>query len=235
MDKLGFSNANNQVLRESSDSGNPNEIIGEVDDFSYQGLQHEMQPLAHFFNEMEDYSNWNYLSVKARKGFSLQVVQLLKDEWKNVTPESAVSYFFADDKLNEQYNEYSKVNQIVAWFSFVAVVLSCIGLLALSAYAMSRRTKEVGVRKVNGAKILEVMVLLNRDFLRWVALSLVIAIPISWYGLYKWLGSFANKTNLSWWIFALAGVFSLGIALLTVSWQSWRAATRNPVEALRSE
>ena len=235
MHELGFSDADNQILRESSATGTPNRVIGEVEDFSYQGAQHEMQPLAHIFSERENYSDWNYLSVKARSGASLQVVQLLKDEWENVPPQSTVSSFFADEKLNEQYNEYVKINEIVAWFSLVAIVLSCIGLFALSAYAMSRRTKEVGVRKVNGAKIGEVMVLLNRDFLRWVAISLVIAIPLSWFAMNKWLESFALKTTLNWWIFALAGLLVLFIALFTVSWQSWKAATRNPVEALRYE
>ena len=159
----------------------------------------------------------------------------MKDKWKNTQPESDVSFFFADDKLNEQYKEYVKINQIIVWFSFVAIVLSCIGLFALSSYAISKRTKEVGIRKVNGAKVGEVITLLNRDFLRWVIISILIATPLSWFALNRWLGGFALKTSLNWWIFALAGLLALGIALLTVSWQSWRAATRNPVEALRYE
>jgi putative ABC transport system permease protein len=97
------------------------------------------------------------------------------------------------------------------------------------------RTKEIGIRKINGAKVSEVLVLLNRDFVKWVAIAFVIATPIAWYAMNKWLENFAYKTELSWWIFALAGLLALGIAFLTVSWQSWRAATRNPVEALRYE
>jgi len=99
----------------------------------------------------------------------------------------------------------------------------------------NERTKEIGIRKVNGAKIWEVMALLNKDFVKWVAIAFVIATPIAWYAMNKWLQNFAYKTELSWWIFALAGLLALGIALLTVSWQSWRAARRNPVEALRYE
>lgn len=235
MHELGFLSAENQILHESSATGTPNQVIGEVEDFSYQGAQHEMQPLAHIFTKQENYADWNYLSVKARPGVSLKVVQLLKDEWKSVSPELTFSYFFADEKLNEQYKEYIKINEIVAWFSMVAIVLSCIGLFALSAYAMSKRTKEVGVRKVNGAKIGEVMALLNRDFLRLVIVSLVIAIPLSWFAMHKWLESFALKTTLNWWVFSLAGLLVLLIALITVSFQSWKAATRNPVEALRYE
>jgi len=235
MEVLGYTQAADQVLRESVKTGNANKIIGEVDDFSYQGIQREMQPLAHIFTEMDNFSNWSYLSVKAIPGASLKVVDLLKEKWKNVPPEAALTFFFADDKLNEQYQEYVKINQIIAWFSLVAVILSCIGLFALSSYVISKRTKEVGVRKVNGARIGEVISLLNRDFLKWVAISLLIATPLSWIALKRWLNSFALQTELSWWIFAMAGLLALGIALLTVSWQSWRAATRNPVEALRYE
>jgi putative ABC transport system permease protein len=109
------------------------------------------------------------------------------------------------------------------------------GLFALSSYAMARRTKEIGIRKVNGARISEILTMLNKDFIKWVAIAFVIATPIAYYAMNKWLENFAYKTELSWWIFALAGLLALGIALLTVSWQSWKAATRNPVEALRYE
>jgi putative ABC transport system permease protein len=97
------------------------------------------------------------------------------------------------------------------------------------------RIKEIGIRKINGAKISEVMSMLNKDLVKWVAIAFVVAVPIAYYAMNKWLENFAYKTELSWWIFTLAGVLALGIALLTVSWQSWRAATRNPVEALRYE
>jgi putative ABC transport system permease protein len=102
-------------------------------------------------------------------------------------------------------------------------------------FACQRRIKEIGVRKVNGAKVSEILTMLNKDFVKWVAIAFVVATPIAYYASHRWLESFAYKTSLSWWIFALAGVLALGIALLTVSWQSWRAATRNPVEALRYE
>jgi putative ABC transport system permease protein len=108
-------------------------------------------------------------------------------------------------------------------------ILSQIFLISL------KRTKEIGIRKVNGAKIWQVMTMLNRDFIKWVAIGFVIATPIAYYAMNKWLQNFAYKTELSWWIFALAGLLALGIALLTVSWQSWRAAKRNPVESLRYE
>ena len=109
------------------------------------------------------------------------------------------------------------------------------GLFDILVDKCLKRTKEIGVRKVNGAKISEILNLLNYEFIKWVAIAFVVATPIACYAMNKWLENFAYKTTLSWWIFALAGVLALGIALLTVSWQSWRAATRNPVEALRYE
>jgi len=109
------------------------------------------------------------------------------------------------------------------------------GILGQIFLISLNRTKEIGVRKVNGAKVTEILILLNKDFVIWVAVAFVIASPVAYYAMNKWLENFAYKTTLSWWIFALAGLLALGIALLTVSWQSWRAATRNPVEALRYE
>jgi putative ABC transport system permease protein len=105
----------------------------------------------------------------------------------------------------------------------------------MSIFACQRRVKEIGIRKVNGARISEILAMLNMDFIKWVGIAFLIACPIAWYVMHKWLQSFAYKTALSWWILVLAGIIALGIALLTVSWQSWRAATRNPVEALRYE
>jgi len=105
----------------------------------------------------------------------------------------------------------------------------------MSLFACQRRIKEIGVRKVNGAKVSEILTMLNKDFVKWVAIAFLIATPITYYASHKWLEGFAYKTELSWWIFAFAGLLAIGIALLTVSWQSWRAATRNPVEALRYE
>jgi putative ABC transport system permease protein len=109
------------------------------------------------------------------------------------------------------------------------------GILAMSTFYMQQRKKEIGIRKVNGATITQILKLLNKDFVKWVGLAFIIAVPISWYAMSKWLESFAYKTTMSWWIFALAGLSALVIALLTVSWQSFRAARNNPMDALRDE
>jgi len=133
------------------------------------------------------------------------------------------------------YEKEEKQAYAIQLFSFLAIIISCFGLIGMASFTTTRKTKEIGIRKVNGANIAEILLLLNKDFVKWVAIAFVIATPIAWYAMHKWLQSFAYKTELSWWIFALAGLLALGIALLTVSFQSWRAATRNPVEALRYE
>ncbi|SDL62199.1 ABC transporter permease [Kriegella aquimaris] len=235
MEELGFTEATGQILHEGSRTGNPYRIVGVIDNFSYQGVQREIQPLAHFFSEQENFADWDYLLVKAKAGASFQVIDLLKEKWQEGLPGFPLTHFFANEKLNEQYKEYIKVNTLIAWFSILAILLSCVGLFALSKFTMARRVKEIGIRKVNGAKVSEILALLNKDFLKWVIVAFVIAVPLAYYGFTKWLEGFAYKTTISWWIFALAGIAALVIAMATVSWQSFRAAIANPVDALRDE
>ena len=230
MRELGFKDPEGHILHQSTETGDVCRIVGTVEDFSYQGAQNEMQPLVHFFN---DYGN--YLSVRAKAGSTLKIIELIKSAWENTEPVSEVDYFFAIDKLNEYYMEYVRINKIIAWFSILAIILSCMGLFTLSSFALTRKTKEIGIRKVNGARVYEILTLVNKDFIKCVLIAFLVACPVGWYAIHKWLYSFANKTEISWWVFSLAGIITMGVALLTVIWQSWRAATRNPVEALRYE
>jgi putative ABC transport system permease protein len=133
------------------------------------------------------------------------------------------------------YKSELEFQRTFSLFAGCAIVIGCMGILAMSLFMCQRRIKEIGIRKVNGATIAEVITLLNKNFVKWVAIAFVIATPIAWYTMHKWLEDFAYKTEISWWIFMVSGMLTLGIALLTVSWQSWKAATRNPVEALRYE
>ncbi len=117
----------------------------------------------------------------------------------------------------------------------MSIIIACVGLYAVSYHTIIQSTKEVGIRKVNGAKIFDVIKLLNINFVRWIFVAFVVAVPITCWTMHMWLLNFAYKTEMNWWIFVLTGILTFGIALLTVSWQSWRAATRNPIEALRYE
>ena len=133
------------------------------------------------------------------------------------------------------HRENSNYAKLIGSCCFISLFLSMIGLFAVSFNNSRRRVKEIGIRKVNGAQTSEVITLLNQDFIKWVIIAFVIACPLAYYTMNNWLKNYAYKTELSWYIFALAGLLAMGIALLTVSWQSWKAATRNPVEALRYE
>jgi putative ABC transport system permease protein len=133
------------------------------------------------------------------------------------------------------YRTEKRIGKIFGYFSFLAIIISCLGLIGLSSFMIERRTKEIGVRKINGAKTNEIFFLLSKEYILWVLISIIIASPIACYAMYKWLQNFAYRIELSWWVFAVAGIVALFIALITVSWQSLKAATRNPIEALRYE
>jgi putative ABC transport system permease protein len=162
-------------------------------------------------------------------------IDKMNEIWKNVFPGQAFHYTFLSDRIAGYYKSDYKALNLFFLFASITVFLCILGILGLSLSMNENRTKEIGLRKVNGATISEVMVLLNKNFIYWVAIAFVIACPIAFYAMNKWLQNFAYKTELSWWIFVASGIIALVIASLTVSWQSWRAATRNPVEALRYE
>ncbi len=144
-------------------------------------------------------------------------------------------YHFLDDTYDGLYQNEIRAGRIVTWGMCIALFITMIGLFAMARYSTEKRTKEIGLRKVNGAEIFDILILLNKDFLKWVIIAFIVSIPISWYLVNSWLNSFAYRTSLSWWIFAMAGVIAVFISLTTVSWQTFLAATRNPVEALRYE
>jgi len=207
-------------------------VIGILNDFKFESYHSTVEPLALIFDGGQ-YSN--VLSVRLAPGNAGQDIGQIRKIWESISPYEPFSFIFYDDLFQSMYEKEEKLASSITFFSLIAIALTCMGILVQIFMICLNRVKEIGIRKINGARISEVMVMLNRDFVKWVAIAFVIATPIAWYVMNKWLENFAYKTELSWWIFALAGVLALGIALLTVSWQSWRAATRNPVEALRYE
>jgi putative ABC transport system permease protein len=209
------------------------EIIGVVKDFHYKPVS---IPIGSLIIQNEPWSSYCLVSINTRDFKSLdRCIQEIKAETNKLSPSFPVEISFLNQAVENLYQSELLFRRTFTLFAACAIVICCLGILAMSLFACQRRIKEIGIRKVNGARISEVMTMLNRDFVKWVAIAFVIATPISWYIMKKWLESYAYKTEMSWWIFALAGVLALGIALLTVSWQSFRAASRNPVEALRYE
>jgi ABC-type antimicrobial peptide transport system permease subunit len=215
--------------------GTPNDIKatikGVVNDFHFQSLYRSVEPLL--------ISPLNYIPdniiIRINPVNFSRTIEDIKKTWNKVLPQSMCEIGFFDESLKKLYQSEMRISGLFKYFSFIAIFISCIGLFGLSLFIIERRTKEIGIRKVNGARIFEVLAMLNKDFIKWVIIAFVIACPIAWYVMNIWLQNFAYKTKLSWWVFATAGAIAVLVALLTVSWQSWKAATRNPVEALRYE
>ncbi|MDQ1769979.1 FtsX-like permease family protein [Labilibaculum sp. A4] len=209
------------------------DIIGVVEDFNYSSAHNQIGDYVFLIDESQNRAR--FMHVRMSPGNIRSAMTSIQEEWQKHYPNQKMDYFFIDDKIAQQYKSENILRRILMSFSVLGIIISILGISALSYFTSEQRTKEIGVRKVNGAKTFEVIAMLNKGFAKWVVIAFVIACPIAWYAMHKWLENFAYKTELSWWIFALAGLIALGIALLTVSFQSWRAATRNPVESLRYE
>jgi len=213
------------------------DVIGVVHDFNFSSMHNAIGPVCIIFNISNDKFNAqpHDISIRFAGNSVSQGMGLVKKTWKELFPDHVIKYQFYDDWFNSMYQKEEKFASAVGLFALLAIGISCIGILGLAIFSSERRIKEIGIRRVNGAKITVILSMLNKDLIKWVIIAFLIAIPLGYYAMHKWLQSFAYKTELSWWIFALSGLAALGIALLTVSWQSWKAATRNPVEALRYE
>lgn len=216
--------------RITNGGGNVLTVIAVVEDFHFESLKENIRGVCLALGNSP-----NIASVKISTSDMSGAIKSITGVWNKFSVNQPIRYSFLDESFALMYSDVQRMGRIFSAFALLAIIVACLGLFALSSFMIEQRTKEIGIRKVNGAKSIEVTTTLNKDFLTWVAIAFVIATPIAYYAMNKWLENFAYKTELSWWIFALSGMLALGIALLTVSWQSWKAATRNPVEALRYE
>jgi putative ABC transport system permease protein len=205
-------------------------IIGIVRDFNYSSLKDLVEPAFISYSE-----KGTHLMVKAADNQESQALETISQIWKTLIPDYPVNTESIGDRYEVLHQENKNYIRLIAACSGISLFLSMIGLFAVSYQSSHRRTKEIGIRKINGANIPEILMLLNKYILKWLVISFIVAFPIGWYAMNKWLQNFAYKTELNWWIFLLSGIITTGIVIITVSWQSWRAATRNPVEALRYE
>jgi putative ABC transport system permease protein len=225
---MGFSNPIGEII--SSGDGSKFRIVGVVKDFHFKSLHAKIDPLIIFM--YKDGFNC-FIRMKADKTAS--IIDYVRKTFKSYdVPYSLVFKFFEDDYNNLYWRE-QRMGKIFGYFSFLAIIISCLGLIGLSSFMAERRTKEIGIRKINGAKSLEIFVLLSKEYVLWVFISIIIASPLAWYAMHKWLQNFAYRINISLWVFVVADALALLIALLTVSFQSYKAAGKNPVEALRYE
>ena len=208
-----------------------NVIVGVVKDFHFRSLHFPIEPLV-MSNNPEAIGTMN---VRIAPGNTTETLNYIRDTYRKHREDREFSYTFFDNLLNEKYQAETRLKNITVAFALLAIVISILGILGMAVFSINRRTKEIGIRRVAGAKSSEILILLNKEFIIWVLVAFIIATPVAWYIMNIWLRNFVYKTKLSWWIFLLSGMITFGIALITVNWQSWRAATRNPVEALRYE
>lgn len=208
-------------------------ILGVVDDFNFKELREKIGPLMLRQQVGGFYVDNIFLKVRGANVFD--TADKIKTTYASLIDETQFELTFVEDTINQWYEKDERTGKIIGYFTLLSFIISAMGILAMSTFYMQQRKKEIGIRKVNGATITQILSLLNKDFVKWVGLAFVIAVPISWYAMNQWLQGFAYRTTMSWWIFALAGLTALIIALLTVSWQSFKTAITNPVEALREE
>lgn len=209
------------------------EIIGIIKDFHFKPVN---QPIASLVMRNDSYASVCLLNIQKDDFKTLNnTLDKIKKTVSELSPSFPVEVSFFDQAIQNMYQSELRFRRIFSLLAGCALVICSLGILAMSIFGCQRRVREIGIRKVNGAMISEILAMLNKDFVKWVLIAFAISSPVAWYIMHKWLQNFAYQTAISWWIFALAGLITLGIAILTVSWQSWRAATRNPVEALRYE
>ncbi len=206
-------------------------VVGLVKDFHLKSI-HEIIPPTII---VQNSAMITKVLIRTNGGNMLETIGKIKNTWHKLGAKNQLNITFYDDKIQNLYESDMKFAIVISAFTFLSIFISILGLIGISLIATKKRIKEIGIRKVNGAKVTEIMQMLNRDFVKWVVIAFAIATPIAYYAMSKWLQNFAYKTELNWWIFALAGCITLTIALLTVSWQTFKAARRNPVEALRYE
>ena len=208
-------------------------ILGIVNDFNFKELRDNIGPLMIRQQTPNFQADDIFLKINGTTIFN--TVEKIKTTYAGLVEDAEFDLTVVDEAINQWYEKDERTGKIIGYFTLLSFIISAMGILAMSTFYMQQRKKEISIRKVNGATITQILSLLNKDFVKWVALAFVIAVPVSWYAMNQWLEGFAYKTSMSWWVFAMAGLAALTIALLTVSWQSFRAAVANPVDSLKEE
>jgi len=207
-------------------------VRGIVKDFNAHSLHTLIEPMVILQQNPE---KMGLIAIKTNGSNDNAVIKRLRELYSQISPDEVFEVRYLTDQVRNFYARERNQSRIIGAFALLATILSIMGLFGISLITISKRKKEIGIRKVNGSSITWILLMLNADFIKWVAVSMFIAVPASVYLFSGWLDRFAYKTELSWWLFAIACLSAVIVAVLTVSWQSWRAATRNPVESLRYE
>lgn len=228
--QLGYSNPADVIGKRFQQWGREGQVIGVVKNFNHESLQNEIRPLTFRV------SPWlNYVVLQVTTDNVSATISNVEATWRELVPHRPFLFSFLDQSFDAQYRSVEKFGALFGVFTGLAIFVACLGLFGLAAYAAQQRTKEIGVRKVLGANVRDIIALLSKDFVKLVLIGFIIAIPIAWYVMNQWLADFAYRIDIRMHIFAIAGISALLIAIITVSWQSIKAALMNPVNSLRSE
>jgi hypothetical protein len=233
---LGFKNPEDAIGKILMWDEGPIPITGVVKDFHTRSLHEQIKPTAigtwanasHTFNVALHPQN-------GKTGAWQSAIKKIEKSWKELYPNNDFEYQFLDESIAKFYTSEKNISRLLNWATGLAIFISCLGLLGLVIFITNQRTKEIGIRKVIGATVTQIVTLLSKDFLKLVLIGFLIAIPIAWWGIHSWLENFAFKTTMSWWIFLISGMLMIIIALITLGIQTIRSAMANPVKSLRSE
>ncbi|HEX3006486.1 MAG TPA: FtsX-like permease family protein, partial [Bacteroidales bacterium] len=209
-------------LEISDGSGRKYNIIGVVRDFHFKSMHQKIDPLLMMLGADR------FIFIKMKHGASASIIRFVGKTFESYKFPNRLDFHFLENDLDSLYRPEQRMSKIFGYFSLLAIIISCLGLIGLAAFMAERRTKEIGIRKANGAKSNEIFALLSKEYVMLVIISLLIASPVAWYAMHKWLENFAYKTIISWWVFALTAILVMLITMLTISLQSYRAARRNP-------
>lgn len=227
-DKLGLKNPIGQRIVNGWETWT---VIGVMDDFNFESMRQDVGPLCLVLGG----NNSSIISVKISGADIKSVINYVSSVWKNFAPNQPVRYTFLDESFANMYADVQRTGSIFTSFAILAIIIACLGLFALSAFMAEQRNKEIGIRKVLGASVSGITAMLSKDFVKLVFISIVIATPVAYWAMTKWLQDFAYRISISWWMIAAAGLAAILIALITISFQSIKAALMNPVKSLRSE
>ena len=206
-------------------------VVGVVKDFNMTNAKQKIKPYV-FFQKPIFYLCF---LVQVDSANRQQGINNFKKIWEKELPDYPFQYELLGDSYKSTYKKEVTESKLTMSFSILAIIIICMGLFTVTSLLIAQRTREIGIRKVNGARVIDLLLMLNSDFIKWFAIAFILACPIAWLAMHKWLQNFIYKTDLSWWVFAVSGIIVLAVAVITVTLQSWRAATRNPVEVLRYE
>ena len=209
----------------------PSYIIGVMNDFNFNNIRNKIAPLMLFFES--NLANICFIRINSTN--TEKSLKYIEDTYKSFEPDVDFNYNFMDERLEGLYRAEQRSNTLINYFTIFAIFISCLGIFGLASFMAEQKTKEIGIRKVMGASVSTIVKIFSLEFTRMVIIGNVLAWPLAYYAMNKWLGNFAYHTELSWWMFALGAVLSIAVVIVTISYQSYKAATKNPANSLRYE